>query len=217
MKNFLILLKATLGQKVILGLTGLGLCLFILIHMLGNLLILAGSKDYNLYAHQLHQIKIFEILEIGLAALFLIHIATSLFLNFKNQRAKAIGYQKKSVSSKKTKLPLQFLVLQGAVLFVFLVSHLWTFKFGTYYETSIDGQVVRDIYRLVVEAFQQPFLVVGYVVTLFILALHAIHGLPASLKSLGFSHPLIDLLGWGFGLLVTIGFLVPLLYVHWFV
>ena len=36
-----------------MGLTGLGLALFVLFHMLGNLLIFAGAETYNLYAHKL--------------------------------------------------------------------------------------------------------------------------------------------------------------------
>lgn len=66
MNNLIYFLKGTIGQKMIVGLTGLGLCLFVLIHMLGNLLILSGPDAYNSYAHKLHEIFLLEVFELGL-------------------------------------------------------------------------------------------------------------------------------------------------------
>ena len=42
MKSFFLF---SIGQKYLMGLTGLGLVLFVLVHMLGNLLIFAGKKS----------------------------------------------------------------------------------------------------------------------------------------------------------------------------
>ncbi len=220
MNNLILFLQKTLGQKIIVGLTGLGLCLFILIHMLGNLLILSGPQEYNLYAHQLHEIKILEVLEIGLFGLFLGHIFTSVVVNIKNKVAKGDSYKKRASGQKKTSLADRFLIVQGAVILVFLISHLITFKFGTYYEIVIEGEPVRDIYRLVKEFFQSHLYVIGYVFSLSILTVHVIHGLPASLKTLGFYHPSyipwIKGFSWVFGLGILIGFLVPMFYLHLF-
>ena len=44
-----------------------------------------------------------------------------------------------------------------------------TFKFGTYYEVSYGGEKIRDLFRLVVEVFQQPVAVVWYLVALVVL------------------------------------------------
>ncbi len=220
MNNLILFLQKTLGQKIIVGLTGLGLCLFILIHMLGNLFILSGAKQYNLYAHRLHEIKIFEFLEIGLFGLFLGHIFTSLLVNVKNKIAKGESYKVKASGQKKTSLANQFLILQGVVILIFLALHLLTFKYGTHYKTTIEGESVRDIYRSVQEFFQNPFFVIGYVVSLLILTVHVIHGLPASVRSLGFYHPTytpwLEKFSWIFAIGITIGFLVPIFYIHWF-
>ncbi|MDE0092176.1 MAG: succinate dehydrogenase, partial [Oligoflexia bacterium] len=67
-------LQKTVGQKIVIGLTGLGLSLFILIHMLGNLLILSGPSAYNKYAHKLHEFPGFILLELGLLLFFTGHI-----------------------------------------------------------------------------------------------------------------------------------------------
>ena len=218
MNNLILFLQKTLGQKIIIGLTGLGLCLFIFVHMLGNLLILAGPKEYNLYAHGLHEMLILEILEIGIFGLFIGHIVTSMLVNIKNKIAKGEPYKIKASGQKKTFIADQLLVFQGVVILVFLALHLLTFKFGTYYETTIDGKTVRDIYRLVQEFFQNHLFVLGYTFSLIILTIHVIHGLPASLKTLGFYHPRyspwVEKISWVFGLGVMIGFLTPMLYLH---
>ena len=74
-------------------------------------------------------------------------------------------------------------------LLVFLVVHLWTFKFGTYYETTLDGEPVRDLARLVTEKFQSPWYAFGYTAIMLLLALHLRHGVWSSLQSLGAMTP----------------------------
>ena len=90
--DFLIhFLRRTIGQKIVVGLTGLGLCLFVLVHMLGNLLILSGPQAYNNYAYKLHEFPILIVLELGLFSFFLGHIFLSLLLAVKNKKSKRRG------------------------------------------------------------------------------------------------------------------------------
>ena len=214
MNPFIYFLQKTVGQKMVVALTGLGLCLFVFIHMAGNLLILSGPKAYNLYAHKLHEIPGFLIFEIGLLFFFAGHILLSALLLIKNKRARGtIPYQ-----TKKT-LPFshRLLWLQAGVLLVFLVFHLLSFKFGPYYEISLEGQKMRDLYRLVTESFKKPLYTIGYSLALFILFIHLLRGFSASFKSLGLSHPVyvsfIEKLSWAFTLIVIIGFLIPIWYI----
>ena len=203
---------------MIVALTGLGLCLYVLIHMLGNLLILSGPETYNGYAHRLHQFFLLEILEIGLLIFFVGHIFLAVLVNIKNLSARPQKYKAQAKGEKKTSLSDRVLALQGAILLVFLVLHLLTFKFGPYYETLLDGESVRDIFRLVREVFQNPLYVVGYSVALLVLCYHLIHGLAASVKSLGFSHPQytpwVERFSLIFGLGVFLGFLIQPFYVY---
>lgn len=209
-------LRRTVGQKIVVGLTGLGLCLFIFVHMLGNLFILSGPEAYNAYAHGLHEIPFMILLEFGLLIFFVGHIVLSLLLSIKNRQAKGIGGLS-AKGLKKSPLVHNWLWLQGLILFLFLILHLLSFKFGTYYETQLDEKKVRDIYRLVVENFQNPFYTIGYSLVLFILSVHLLRGLPASFKTLGLSHPfylsLVEKLAWLFSILVTFGFLAPIWYI----
>lgn len=211
-------LKNSIGQKIVVALTGLGLCLFVFIHMLGNLFILAGPSAYNKYAHNLHEFPLLVPLEIGLLSFFLAHILLAVLLMIKNKKSQgSVGYSQRAKASKKLPLVHRFLWFQGAVLMVFLILHLLSFKFGPHYETLLEGEPVRDIYRLVVEEFKKPLYTIGYSFVLFILFIHLWRGLTASLETLGLGRPgylaLIKKLSLLFALAVSFGFLMPIWYI----
>ena len=191
MKNFFFV---SIAQKYLMGITGLGLAIFVLLHMLGNLLIFAGPKAYNLYAHRLVDSGWILIFEAGLLALFVLHIVLAVFLSFKNRKARGGGkYFFPARGLKATSYRQKSLLAQGAVVLVFVILHLITFKFGAHYEVSYeDGRPVRDIFRLVEESFQNPVTVIWYIAALLILSVHLLHGLSSSLKSLGLEHPRFD-------------------------
>ena len=217
--NFLIhFLQKTVGQKIIIGLTGLGLSLYVLIHMLGNLFILSGPSAYNEYAHKLHEFPALILLETGLLSFFVGHIVLSLLLQVRNKKARGeSSYHLQAKGDKKTKLAHQFLWFQGGALLVFLIFHLLSFKFGPHYETYLNGEPVRDIYKLVLESFKKPLYTISYSFALLILSVHLFRGLPASFKSLGLSHSfylaLIEKLSIFFAILITLGFLAPIWYI----
>src|SRR5258708_6746650 len=93
---------STIGRKQLIGLTGIGLSLFVLIHMLENMLILVGPKAYNEYAHMLTSNPLIYIAEAGLLALFIIHLTIALALSFKNWRARDSHYAVMSNGEKRT-------------------------------------------------------------------------------------------------------------------
>ncbi len=218
MSFFIRFLQITVGQKIVVGLTGLGLCLFVLIHMLGNLLILSGPQAYNSYAHKLHEIPFFTVFELGLLAFFLGHIILSLLLAIKNKKARGEAPRRSETRGAKGFSPIHsLLIFQGGALLIFLIFHLLSFKFGPHYETALAGDSARDIYQLVVENFKKPLYVIGYSLALLILFIHLLRGLTASFKTLGLSHPVylrfVEKLAWIFSLAVTVGFLIPIWYV----
>jgi len=211
-------LGATVGRKQMIGLTGLGLCGFVLMHMLGNLLILIGPQVYNQYSHALVSNPLIYLAEAGLLGMFFVHLFFALLMTRLNLKARDSRYAVRANGEKGTSLIARTLWVQGVLIFVFLCLHLLSFKFGTYYEVKYGDVVMRDIHRLVVELFHEPIYVFGYVVALIILGFHLSHGVSSSLQSLGFHHPRytpkVKKLGWAFAGLVTIGFVVQPLYVY---
>ena len=207
-------------QKYLMGLTGLGLALFVLVHMLGNLLIFAGGKAYNLYAHQLEENSLLFVFEVGLLILFLLHIILAVVLSIRNRLARPERYVYSASGPKATTWYQKSLIAQGAVILVFVILHLISFKFGAYYEVTYEGKTVRDIFRVVVEAFQNPMTVIWYLVALLILSVHLFHGVSSSFQSLGFSHSRFNLwikrINFVYVALVTVGYISLPLYIFFF-
>jgi len=198
---------STVWRKVFVGLTGLGLAIFILIHMSGNLLLFVGEESYNMYSHNLISNPLTLFCEIGLIIIFSIHILWALALALYNKNKK--GLSKKDSNS----LIHKTLWIQGIIILTFVILHLITFKFGAYYTAVYNGQEVRDLFRLVKEVFQKPLYVAWYLFSLSILFFHLNHGLQASLRSLGFYHQTyIQRTGLIYSLIVTAGFMAQPVY-----
>ncbi len=212
--------KVSLLQKYVMGLTGLGLALFLLLHMSGNLLVFISEKSYNLYAHKLMQNPFLLAFEMGLLFLFGCHMGLALAISWKNKKARPATYTRPTKGLKATAFYQKSLLAQGAIILIFVVWHLITFKFGPHYEVVYEGEEVRDLFRLLVEVFQNPLMVTSYLLALLILSFHLFHGLNSSLKSLGLSHarldPWIQKISFVYTVLVTLGYMILPLYVYCF-
>lgn len=212
---------SSVGSKQIIGVAGLGLALFVLVHMLGNLLIFQGARAYNEYSHFLTQNNFILFFEAGLVSIFFIHIVLAVRLHLKNKEARgSVGYEKAPEGQKRTSWTSKTLVHQGAVIFIFIALHIRTFKFGPEYEVFYEGQRMRDIFRLVTEVFQDPLYVYGYTACLLILGFHLAHGISSALRTFGFYTqklaPPINWVGWIYSAVVTIGFIAQPIYIHYF-
>lgn len=217
MGSLLRLANSTIGSKSLVGITGLGLSLFVLSHMAGNLLILVDPKAYNLYGHALVTNPFIYVAEAGLIVLFVAHLVKAILLTLKNHQARPQKYAVASSGDKKTSAVTKTMWAQGLVIFVFLILHLITFKYGETYEVIYDGQTVRDLHRLVVEVFAQPGYVIGYFISMLVLGFHLSHGVSSAFQTLGFNHPhytpMIKKFSLFYGIVVAGGFIAQPLYV----
>jgi len=209
--------SSTIGRKQIVGICGLGLSFFVLTHMLGNLLLFLGPQAYNEYGHALTSNKLIYIAEAGLLALIFGHVIYTLLLTLRNKKARPQKYAVTPAGEKKTNFAAKTMVYQGVIILVFIVHHLLTFKFGEEYEVQYGDVVMRDLYRLMVEVFDQPLYVAWYVIAVIILGTHLGHGFSSSFKSLGFNHPKyvskIDNAGCVYAIIVCLGFIAQPLYI----
>ena len=209
--------SSTIGRKQLVGLTGLGLSLFVLSHMLGNLLIFVSPQAYNEYGHALISNPFIYLIDAGLVAMFVMHLGIALKLSLENASARKEKYAVSSSGDKGTSLITKTMWHQGIVILVFTVYHLITFKYGTVYEITYDGVMMRDLHGLVIEVFQSPLYVVGYSIALVVLGVHLSHGVSSSLQSLGFHHPKytpkLKLIGRLYAFVVAVGFITQPFYV----
>ena len=66
--------SSSIGSKFLIALTGLFLLIFLIGHLAGNLLFIAGPDAFNHYSHNLTSNPLVYVAEIGLVVLFVLHI-----------------------------------------------------------------------------------------------------------------------------------------------
>lgn len=214
---------SSVGKKFITGVTGFGLFGFVVVHLIGNLTLLAGSEPFNAYAHFLTTFghgKAIYVAEVILFAIFAFHIVAGISVWLSKQSARPHGYVRYSDAggnSQKT-FSSKTMAYTGIILAVFTIIHVWQFRLGADY--PVGGQEgVRDLYRLVVETFQNGAWVWFYVVAMLLLGFHLRHGFWSMFQSLGANNkrllPLWKGLGIASAIILAVGFLLLPLYIHY--
>lgn len=209
---------SSIGKKQIMALTGFGLVGFTASHLLGNLLLLLGPDTFNLYGHKLTSNPLIYVAEAGLLGMFLLHILLAVLLKLQNMAARPHGYYKKVKTGRGQTIASTTMPYTGVIILIFIITHLMNFKFGSNYPTTVDGLVIRDLYRTVVEYFSNPLYVAWYVVAMLALGLHTGHGVQSMFQTWGFNHskytPVIQVASIAYGLFVGAGFSLLAIYCH---
>lgn len=212
-------LCSSVGKKFLVGLTGLGLSGFVLMHMAGNMFLLVGPEAYNKYGHAMISNPLLIPAELGLVLMFIVHLSLAIRLNIENRSAAGAKGMRPSNCDKDARFASRYMVLTGILILVFVVLHLIGFKYGTYYETEIHGEKVRDLYRLVEETFHDAKFVAWYVFSMLVLFVHLAHGFSAVFQTIGLGsvrNCTLKKIGWGFALLVCGGFISQPVYFFFF-
>lgn len=215
--------SSPVGKKVFTGITGLGWFLFAIVHMIGNLSYFSSDPDaYNKYSDFLMSLgPLLYAVEIGLLVFLLIHAALGINIYLSKRKARKTGYAKyasKGGAQTRQSWSSRTMIWTGLILLIFIVVHLFSFKYGTYYEVMVDGEPMRDIKRLVTEKFQSPLYAFGYTAVMLLLAFHLRHGIWSAFQSLSLVNPrltpVVYAAGGILGLLLAIGFFVLPLYIY---
>lgn len=188
-----------------MGVLGLLLCGFALVHMTGNFLVFRGEDQFNAYGEFLHHLPAFRFIELSLAALFIVHIVMGLVLAVQNSRARPEGYAVKKAAGGAT-LGSSTMAYTGTYFILFLVLHLLNIRFG------ILPQVADSMedYGIVANVLANPIWATFYVVSALVLGLHLSHGLQSSFQSLGFYDreytPLLKKISILYGIVIAVGY-----------
>lgn len=209
-------LASTVGQKILVGTTGLLLVGFLIGHLIGNLKMFSGPESINRYAYFLkHDLgALIWVARGGLLVLFVTHVVLALYLKRKAAAARPVGYQK--FRTAQATLPSKTMLWTGLVTLAFVVFHLAHYTLGwvkgatlpdgrvvnyldlTY--TLPDGRQVHDVYTMVLAGFGNPPVSALYVVCQLLLFIHLGHGIQSSLQTLGLVGkrftPAAKALGW---------------------
>lgn len=204
-------------MKLLIGVTGLALFLYLITHIAGNALIFFGADTFNQYAHILTSNPLIPVVEIGLLLIFLVHVYKAATMFLSNQRARPVKYvMKKSQGAPSHRtFASQTMIVSGLWLLVFIVIHVKAFKYGLDYETASG---VRDLYRVELENFSSPIAVVFYILSMLVVGSHLWHGASSAFQSLGLDFPQwtprIRAFGKVASAVIAGGFIVIVLWVH---
>jgi succinate dehydrogenase / fumarate reductase cytochrome b subunit len=221
-------LKSQVGRKFVTGVTGLGLILFLIAHLLGNLTIFGESEAFDIYSHTLENLgPLLYIAEAGLVFLFLYHAILGISIWLRRRKARPEGYRKYQTKGGPShqSLASRSMVLSGVIILVFLVFHIMHFKYGLFSPdegttvlSTAGGIEARNLRALVVSEFQKPLVAFGYSAVLAIMILHLSFGAWSAFTSLGMSHNQtshrVQIGAYIFAIILMLGFIFIPLYIY---
>ena len=196
--------STSVGQKILMALTGLALCGFLVAHLGGNLLLFAGEEQFNEYAHKLHSMgPLLALAETGLFVVFMVHFGLALSTTAMSRAARGSeSYAVKESKQNDTILSeggaSNWMFVTGVIIFVFLCFHITDLKFKVNPWLDYSGVMTGEDDESA-NSFQTVQLVLNdlphagiYAIGLIALGIHLSHGVRSAFQSLGLSHPRWD-------------------------
>ena len=217
-------LTSSIGRKLVMSLTGIFLILFLVVHLAGNLLLLAGDggESFNLYAKFMTTNPLIKFTSYGLYFFILLHAVQGIVIWLKNRSARGEErYAVKVTRAVNTNATYASnMAWLGSIIFIFLALHLYQFwlqmKLDALPYATYDGVAVKNLYYIVSLTYENPVFVAIYVISMAFIGMHLWHGFQSAFQSLGINHPkyttLIQGVGKIYSILVPLGFaLIPIL------
>lgn len=249
-------LTSSIGKKLLMALTGLFLCTFLIVHLIGNLQLFKndGGYAFNNYAVFMTTFPLIKIVSYVNYALILFHAFWGLYITYQNRKARSVSY---SVVKNASSVFSRNMAILGTILLVYIVVHMSDFWYKYHNEvlpyvqytenlntgeviTSMKDQgytqiakkvetfneaagtktiIVKDLYQVVAYSFKSILLVLFYVLAMFAVSFHLIHGFQSAFQTIGANHPkytpLFKFLGiWIFGILIPIGYAAMPIYFY---
>lgn len=217
---------SAVGRKLVMALTGIFLITFLLVHVGLNSCIFADWVDptddgqmFNKAAHFMGSTIVTRILEIVLFIGFIIHIIQGYVVEAKNRSRRNKSYSV-ALGSRGSTWMSRSMALLGTLIFLFLIVHISKFWWSSRISHDLDevtynGVQMHNVFLRMYEVFQNPWIVLLYIVGVASLAFHLLHGFHSAFRSMGVHNKkylsLLKGLGYGFTVLVCVGFaLMPI-------
>ena len=226
---------SSIGKKFVMGLTGIFLISFLIVHVGLNATIWAddGGKMFNAGANFMGSMLLIRILEIGLFAGIILHIVQGYMVTAENNSKRKVGYAV-NYGNRGSKWYSRSMGLLGTLIMLFLIMHIWHFwvpsRLGdfagakaleeTHYEGALSAQY-HDLYKRMIEVFQNPYVVIIYVVGCLSLLYHLMHGFESAFRTIGVHHNrylrMLRFTGRAFSIIICLAFaMMPVsMYLGW--
>ena len=182
-----------------MAISGLGLLLYVLVHMIGNLKIFLGTDpatgayQIDLYGEALRNLgghlvpleSILWLFRIGLLAMFVIHIYAAYVLTLRNRKARgSIRYEHKR-EYEAVNYANRTMRWGGVIILLFVLYHVADLTLGWANPDFVEGEV----YRNTIASLTQPLVAIFYLIAQVALAFHIYHGAWSLWQSLGIMNP----------------------------
>jgi succinate dehydrogenase / fumarate reductase, cytochrome b subunit len=206
-------LSSSIGKKFLMGITGLFLISFLLIHCFINSLIFFNDhgETFNKGAEFMGTNWLIRAMEIVLFLGIILHIVQALVLTLENRKARPVQYESFNGKANSTWYS-RWMGLLGTLILMFLIIHLKHFWIVSRFTDHIahseavatEGQ--ETLFMEMVEVFRNPLVVAVYCLSMISLAYHLLHGFQSAFQTLGLNHkkytPLIKKTGLAFSILI---------------
>jgi succinate dehydrogenase / fumarate reductase cytochrome b subunit len=208
---------SSIGKKWVMAVTGLLMLAFLLLHMLGNLKIYFGQKDFDHYAHWLrtagtpvlHNVWFLWISRFVLGVAVIAHFTAAAQLSKRDIQARPQKYA--SGQRPQATFATRTMRFGGVIVLLFLVFHLLDMTAGVTNPDFAEGHVYANVYT----DFQHWYINLIYMVAVFALGFHINHGFWSASQTLGLNSPTRDkaikATGTFLAVIITVGFwMVPI-------
>jgi succinate dehydrogenase / fumarate reductase, cytochrome b subunit len=209
------LFSSSIGQKLLMGLTGLFLISFLLVHCAINSLIFAndGGHLFNEGAEFMGTNPLIRTMEIVLFIGLILHIVKGFSLWSQNNQARPVKYAMQDGKAN-SKWYSRSMGLLGTLLLMFLIIHLRHFWVVSRFTDEITSGK-ETLFNEMKEVFKQLWVVILYVLAMVSLSYHLMHGFQSAFQTLGMNHkkytPAIKSVGMWFAIIVPFIFaLMPI-------
>jgi succinate dehydrogenase / fumarate reductase cytochrome b subunit len=225
---------SAIGRKIVMALTGLFLISFLLIHAGLNSCIFNdlpffdpndNGSMFNRAAHFMGASLVIRLMEIVLFAGLIAHIVQGYLVEVKNRKNRGQGY-KIDLGNRGSKWYSRSMALLGTLILLFLVVHVAQFWVPSRITHDLEPVTygyteTHDLFLRMFEVFQNPLIVLLYLLGVASLAFHLFHGFHSAFRTMGVHNKkylnLLKGLGYGFTIIICLLFaLMPVsMYLHW--
>ena len=206
--------NTSMGRKMLMALTGLVLVLFVMGHMLGNLLIFISPDAINAYAYKLHSMPtaVLNGIRLFLLASVAVHIWMAVLLTLENKKAKPQA--NRNNQGVQSTYAARTMRMSGVILLSFIIFHILHYTVRVVPTMEYNDPVVFEkltessntvalmsegvpvvkngstintfnVYDMLVSGFRDPLVSFFYVLSTGLLCLHLAHGISSLFQTLG--------------------------------
>ncbi|MBW7887105.1 MAG: succinate dehydrogenase cytochrome b subunit [Bacteroidetes bacterium] len=185
MNGIIAFYNSTVGRKIVMSLTGLFICLFLIEHLIGNLLLLLqdGGASFNAYAEFLttnpYAYLPLRIIELFLFFTIIVHAWSGITVWLKNRRARPVKYNTYGIAEN-AKFASRWMFGTALLILLFLIIHLKEFFFEMRF-----GEGNHNGYEIAHQTFANPYYSGFYIFAFIVLGFHLYHGFQSAFQTLG--------------------------------